>query len=157
LTQANSIDGRQLFEKFSQQEPIPEVSREMILFICEHIEGVLGEIMNSPFTLASYSEAKLAYCKWMLDDAEFNDKFGTLIDDSTMGLWRGLYSQMIGQLENIVDNPEAFQKETGMTDQILINKLKFNEEAQALVQKGQLTVGALLMAQPKIILDNTGR
>lgn len=152
----SKIDGQALFEKFSQQEPVPDVAHDMIVFICENIGDVLADVLDTPFTLASFSQAKLLYLKWMLENPAFNKKFGKMLDKMSMSMWRSLYRQLIGQLQTIVDNPEAFQKKTGMTDQVLINKMSLNSEAQALLTAGKLTIGTLLMAQAKIILDNTG-
>ena len=149
------FDGAKVFAQYSATNPVPEEAAGMLQYICDKIGNVLGEILDQPFGLASYSQAKLAYLKWMLEDAEYLEKFGALLDDQSWGMWRNLYGQLIDQLQVIVDNPAEFSKKTGVTNEVLIAKVPFSDEAKALLEGGELTIGRLLQIQPGIILNNT--
>ncbi len=151
----SDLNGQAIFDALKSTTPVPEETEPMIHFICDAAPAILATVLEQPFDLKHYAEAKLLYLRWMLENEDFLAKFGETLDDLTWGMWRSLYDNLISQLEAMVEDTDGFMKTTGMTDDLLAQKMELNAILIAKHEAGTLTIGDLLQYQPGLLLDNT--
>lgn len=153
--------------EFSQQTP-EGAPREVWQEIVRQLAEVIGDQMEAPLSVASFMETKLRVARHFVATSfperliraypDDHPIFMMMGRETIIEVTGGLYAQLVEMAEMILGDVPAFLSEQGVSEEIFLGHpkgAKLEGEAMRAWRAGTLTVGGLLMMQPKAILSFT--
>ncbi|MCD4762164.1 hypothetical protein K8R32_04375 [bacterium] len=162
-----AIDPKELWKAIKNNERMMSLlqSEEQKMVLKEYIENgflvAVGDIIDRPVNAKSTIDMQLAYLKDALSNGLFvnlakaapKEELTFISIDGVIEMFVGLMAQAVEMLEPIAKDIPAFLKENGFSEEQILIQLNVNKYNIKKANKGNLTIGDLLLSQPDVFLD----